>query len=500
MTTPTTAAASTSKRRPRTLGRRPHVDLLDPAELERTHEATLEVLERTGVSVRSDRILGLLAQSDAVVDAERRVVRFPRSMVERALAAAPRSYLLAARDRAFDLLLDRSQGYYCIEGGLSEIVDLHTGQVRSPVYQDLVEATRFADALDEISFLWPCTAMSDVPPQDQAVHQTYVQLANASKHVVAMTTYNERDARAVVEMGTVLAGGSGALRDRPVVSSFACSISPLTWDGQPLEAALVFAAAGVPCGVVSMPVSTAGAPTTTAGQVVVANAEILSGITILQTLHPGAPTYYCPFSADMDLLTGNLDAAWGPEPVLFNLAMAQLGRRYGLPMCIGTNGTGAKTQDWQAGAQHMLILMGTLACGDIDLIACTGGIDSSRVFSYEQVLLDCELWDVAARLLQSAPFTEEYLAVGVIDEVGPGKHFLAHKHTRAHMREHWRARFFASDTWQDWEAAGRPDPRDRARGRARDLVTTHRPDPLPEDVDQELRSIVAHFTSEGASP
>src|SRR5450631_2730922 len=268
MTTPTTAAASTSKRRPRTLGRRPHVDLLDPAELERTHEATLEVLERTGVSVRSDRILGLLAQSDAVVDAERRVVRFPRSMVERALAAAPRSYLLAARDRAFDLLLDRSQGYYCIEGGLSEIVDLHTGQVRSPVYQDLVEATRFADALDEISFLWPCTAMSDVPPQDQAVHQTYVQLANASKHVVAMTTYNERDARAVVEMGTVLAGGSGALRDRPVVSSFACSISPLTWDGQPLEAALVFAAAGVPCGVVSMPVSTAGAPTTTAGQVV----------------------------------------------------------------------------------------------------------------------------------------------------------------------------------------------------------------------------------------
>jgi len=300
-------------------------------------------------------------------------------------------------------------------------------------------------------------------------------------------------------MGTVLAGGSDALRDRPVVSSFACSISPLTWDGQPLEAALVFAAAGVPCGVVSMPVSTAGAPTTTAGQVVVANAEILSGITILQTLHSGAPTYYCPFSADMDLLTGNLDAAWGPEPVLFNLAMAQLGRRYGLPMCIGTNGTGAKTQDWQAGAQHMLILMGTLACGDIDLIACTGGIDSSRVFSYEQVLLDCELWDVAARLLQSAPFTEEYLAVGVIDEVGPGKHFLAHKHTRAHMREHWRARFFASDTWQDWEAAGRPDPRDRARDRARDLVLTYRPDPLPEDVDQELRSIVAHFTSEGAS-
>ena len=498
MTTPLPGASTTSGRGPRTLGARPHIDLLDTAELQRVHDATLEVLERTGVSVRSDRVLGLLEASDAVVDRERRIVRFPAAMIEQAIAAAPRSYLLAARDPAFDMRLDRSRGYYCIEGGLSDILDLDSGQVRKPVYQDLVDATRLADALDEISFLWPCTAISDVPAQDQAVHQTYIQLAHATKHVVAMTTYNARDARAVVEMGAVMAGSSAALRDRPMVSSFACSLSPLTWDSEPLEAALVFAAAGVPCGIVSMPVGTAGAPTTIAGQVVVANAEILSGITILQTLHPGAPTYFCPFSADMDLLTGNMDAAWGPEPVLFNLAMSQLGRRYGLPMCIGTNGTGAKTQDWQAGAQHALVLMGTLACGDIDLIACTGGIDSSRVFSYQQVLLDCELWDLAARLLEGAPLTAEYLAVSVIDDVGPGKHFLAHRHTRAHMRERWRARFFASNTWQEWEEAGRPDPRDRATLRARELLATHHPDPLPEDIDRELASVVKHFTSQGA--
>jgi len=499
MALPTTERPQTG-RGPRTLGHRPSVDLLDPAELERTHEATLEVLERTGVSVRSQRVLGELAKTDATVDLEGGIVRIPRAMVDRALAAAPRTYTLAARDRDFDLVLDRTRGYYGVEGGLSEVLDLGSGQVRPPLYQDLVDATRLADALDAISFLWPCTAISDVPAQDQAVHQTYIQLTNSSKHVIAMTTYNARDARAVVELGTVLAGSSAALRDRPVVSSFVCSISPLTWDAEPLEAALVFAAAGVPCGVVSMPVSTAGAPTTTAGQVVVANAELLSGITILQTMHPGAPTYYCPFSADMDLLTGNMDAAWGPEPVLYNLAMAQLGRRYGLPMCIGTNGTGAKTQNWQAGAQHMLMLMATLGCGDIDLIACTGGIDSSRVFSFEQVMLDCELWEIAARLLERAPFTDEYLAVDVIDEVGPGQHFLAHPHTRAHMRERWRAQFFGAQTWAEWEAEGRPDPRDRARDRARELVATHRPEPLPEDVDRELRSVVESATGERRHP
>ncbi len=494
---PANATATVSGRRPRTLGHRPHIDLLDTEELDRTHEATLDVLETTGIGIRSERILTLMQSTDAIVDMDKRIVRFPRAMVEQAIATAPRSYLLAARDPLFDMLLDRSKGYYCIEGGLSDIVDTATGKPRRPLYQDMVDATRLADSLDEISFLWPCVAISDVPPEDQAVHQTYIQLANSSKHVVAMTTYNERDARTVIEMGTIVAGSSDALRQRPVLSSFACSLSPLTWDGEPLEAALAFAAAGVPCGIVSMPVSTAGAPTTIAGQVVVANAELLSGITILQTLYPGSPTYYCPFSADMDLLTGNMDAAWGPEPVLFNLAMAQLGRRYDLPMCIGTNGTGAKTQDWQAGVQHTLSLMGMLACGDIDLISCTGGIDNSRVFSYEQVMLDCELWDIAALMLEGTPFTEEHLAVSVINDVGPGKHFLAHKHTRAHMREHWRSRFFRSETWAEWESAGRPDPRTSAGERARELVEAHTPEPLPVDVDTALREVVERRTGKG---
>lgn len=486
-------------RAPRTLGRRLAYNLLDATEIEATHQATLDVLEHTGVTVRSARILTLLAATDAIVDLERRLVKFPPSMVEAAIAVAPSEYLLAAREPAFDMFLDRSRGYYCLEGGPSDIVDLASGKVRSPTSQDLIDATRLADSLNEISFLWPSVALSDVPPADQAAHQTYLQLANSTKHVVAMTTYNSRDARVVLELGAAVAGSAAALKARPVVSSFVCSISPLTWDGPPLESALEFAAAGVPCGVVCMPVSTAGAPTTLAGHVVIANAELLSGITILQTLYPGTPTYYCPFSAEMDLHSGNMDGAWGPGPVLFNLAMSQLGLRYGLPMSIGTNGTGAKTQDWQAGAQHALTLMGTLACGNVDLIASTGGIDNSRVFSLEQVLLDCELWDIAATLLDGVPFTEEYLAVSVINELGPGQHYLAHKHTRNHMRENWRARFFQSQTWQEWEDLGRPDPRDAARKRAREVITTYVPEPLPDDVDREMRSIIDRYTTAGGS-
>ena len=464
---------SSPVRQPRTLGRRPSVDMLTADDVERIHQASLAVLASTGVNLRSERVCRLMADAGATVDIEQRRVRFPAAMVEEALALAPKSYLMAARDPAFDMRLDRTHGYACMEGGLAEIADLETGKPRKPTYQDVVDSTRVADALDEVSYLWPTTAISDVPPNDQAMHQTYIQLANSVKHVVAMTTYNAHDARAVIEMGKVVVGGSAELAARPVLSSFACSISPLTWDAEPIEAALVFAEAGVPCGITSMPVSTAGAPTTIAGQLVVANADILSGITILQTLYPGTPTYYNPFSADMDLVTGNMDAAWGPEPMLYNFGAAQLGHRYDIPVSIGINGTGAKTQDWQAGAQGAMLLMCALGCGNVDLLPCVGGMDNSRVFSYEQLLLDCELFEIAAEVLKGFPVDDEHLAVSVIDDVGPGNHFLGARHTRKHMREHWRSKFFSSATWDEWEGDRRREPKHRANERARELLATY---------------------------
>jgi trimethylamine--corrinoid protein Co-methyltransferase len=84
----------------------------------------------------------------------------------------------------------------------------------------------------------------------------------------------------------------------------------------------------------------------------------------------------------------------------------------------------------------------------------------------------------------------------VIEAVGPGGHFLAEEHTRVHMRERWRSELFGKDAWEAWEAAGRPEPRDRARDRVREILATHEPEPLPEDLDGELRAIVEHRARE----
>ncbi len=478
--------------------RRLTIEVLSDDDLERIHRATLTVLERVGIAISSERILRALGDAGGTVDLETGRVRFPAAMVEGMVALAPSRYMLAARDPALDLQIGEGNGYLSLDGCAAEIVDLDTGRRRLPTKADLVQATRLADAVEEVSCLWPCVAVTDVQPHLQGVHQTHAQLANSTKHVTAMSTFSARDARAVVEMARVVAGGSEALRARPIVSGVQCSIGPLTYEGDVMEAAVEFAEAGLPCGFVAMANGTATAPTTLAGHLVAVNAELLGGIATLETLVPGAATYYGPYRAFTDLRSGGIDLAWGPEGFLFELAAAQLARRYELPMNILGFGTGAKTQDWQAGAQHAISLMGVAVAGEADLISATGTGYGSRVFAFENVLLDAELFDLTCHLLEGISVDDEALAFDVIEAVGPGGHFLAQAHTRAHMRELWMPRFFGRDTWEGWEAAARPEPRDLAHERVREILAEHQPEPLDEEVERELLRIIDAHQKEGA--
>ena len=466
------------------------LDLLPKEHVERLHDATVEVLRRTGLHVRSERLVKELGRAGAEVDVDDLRVRFPPEVLEEAIARAPSSYLLAGRNPECDITLDGRNSYLTLDGCASELVDLETGDRRPSTKADLAAATRMADAVPEVTIIWQPVAARDVPTAVQPLHETHAQLTSTSKHIQQMTAIDADNARGVVEMARIVAGGDRQLRERPIVSAFQCTLSPLTIDEGPLEAALVYAEAGIPCGWVSMPLTTATAPTTPAGGVVITNAELLGAIAAVELLAPGAPTFYGVCTSTMDLSSGSIACGWGPEENLFSFACGQLARRYGIPSELGAFGTGAKTQDWQAGAQHMLSAFASYLAGG-DMLCATGTIYAGRVFAFEQVLLDSELVDIIRGLELGLSVSDEDLAVDVIDDVGPSGHFLAHEHTLRNMRRNWRPRYFDRDTWEEWEAAGRPSPRERARERARQLVAEHRPDPLPEDIETELLRVIA---------
>src|SRR5581483_11441383 len=465
------------------------VRVLSPGELERIHDATLRVLERVGIEVRSQGVLARLAAAGADVDAGAGRVRFPRALVEAALREPPRTLLLAGRDAARDLWLDGRHGYLALDGCAAELIDLETGRRRPSTEEDLACITLVADAVPQIGLLWQAVAARDRPVETQPLHELHVQLASSTKHIQLMTAVRPEQARSAVEIARIVAGGEQALRERPVLSAFQCSLSPLTYDGDALESAAVYASAGVPCGFVAMPIACATAPATPAAALVVSNAEVLAGVVALQLLHPGAPTFYGACGTVMDLRTGAA-ACGGPEDLFFQLASAQLARRYGLPSSIGTFATGAKSPDWQAGAEGGLSVVASWLAG-ADLLCGAGLLHGARVHSTVEMLLDAELFDLACGLSDRLSADEEDLAIGAILEVGPGGHFLAHPHTRKHMRRRWRSSLFGRETWEEWESSGRPGATDRARERVRQILAEHRPPALPETLDRRIREAIA---------
>jgi trimethylamine--corrinoid protein Co-methyltransferase len=465
---------------------------LTPDALVAVQGASLRILAETGVAVGSPTVRVRLAAAGAQVDGDR--VRFPAAFVEAAVALAPRGYLLAARDPACDLLLDGRHGYLSVDGSAAEMLDPETDVRRPSTAADLALVTRLADALPEIAFLWQGVEAGDAPAPVRPLHELRVQLANSRKHVQLMTAVTPLAARGAVAMARAVAGGAEALRARPILSSFQVSLSPLGFEGDALEAALVYAEAGVPAGFVVMPIACATAPATPAGVLVQSNAEVLAGIAILETLVPGAPTFYGACSTTLDLRTA-LVACGGPEGLLFQAALAQLARSNSLPSSIGTFATGAKRADWQAGVENGMSGLVSLLAG-AEMLSGAGLLHAARVFALDEMVLDAEIFGLLRHLAAGIRVSEDDLAVGAIGEVGPGGNFLAEDHTLAHMRQLWRPRLFDRGTWEDWEAAGRPEPRARARERVRALLASHEVPALPDGMPAELDRIVAAFAAE----
>ncbi len=469
----------------------PKLDVLPAEVVEKVHEQTTTILERVGIEVGSEKILRGLAQAGANVDMNNKRVCFPKSMVEEVIRRAPRSFTAASRLPGADLLLDGRHGYLSTDGCAAEVIDLETGARRPSTLEDLAQITRLADALPEICFLWQSVAARDVPVEVESLHELHVQFANTGKHIQMMTAAAPDAARGVVEIARTVAGGSKPLEERPILSAFVCSLSPLTYDEGSLETAVVFAEAGVPCGFVVMPITCASAPATAHGTLVQSNAEILAGLVSLQALVPEAATFYGCCATVMDLRSGAA-ACGGPEDLFYQMASAQLAHHYGVPASVGTFATGAKQPDWQAGLENGLSGLASSLSG-AELMSGAGLLFGASVFSMEQMLLDTEIFGLLRHWLapQAQAIDETFMTV--MENVGPGGQFLAEQHTLDHMRKLWMPRFFDRKSWEVWEAEQKPGPREAAQEKLRGLLSSHEPEPLDEKMDEEILRIIRSY-------
>jgi trimethylamine--corrinoid protein Co-methyltransferase len=463
------------------------LNILDPEQVERIHSATLEVIERTGVRFPSRKALDIWEAHGATVDRDTMIVRVPGHVIEDALAQCPPTYTLAARDPAQDLPLDGNHVYVGTDGCGVAVIDLDSGERRPSCLQDVADIARVADRVEEVAFHWVAVSAQDCPPETRGLYELRAIWENSTKHVQTESIYSEHEARAAVEMAAVIAGGRKALRERPVLSIMQCTLSPLGQDGGSLDAALIGAEAGLPVGFMTMASCLTTGPATMAGTLVVGNAEVLSATALIQLAHPGAPVFYAAAQTASDLRTGAYTGG-GPEDFVFGAATNVLADYYSIPLSMGSFATGAKEPDWQAGLENSLsTFMASVVMSD--MLLGVGLLHGSRIWSYEQMMMDCEIFRIVRKMMGGITVDEETLAVDTICQVGPGGNFLAQRHTRRHMRDLWLSTLMDRRPYNEWEVK-RDGARDWARSRAKQIMAEHRPDPLDRKVSDEFERII----------
>jgi trimethylamine---corrinoid protein Co-methyltransferase len=470
----------------------PRLEVLSPAAVRRIHEATLDVIEHVGVRFPSGQALDIWEAHGATVDRATSIVKVPPQLMEAALRTAPPAYTLAARDPEQDLPLDGHHVHVATDGCGIEVLDPWTLEVRRSSLQDVADIARVADALDAVAFHWVAVSAQDTDPATRTLEELLAVWRNSTKHVQTETVVNAEDARTAIEMATAIAGGREALRARPVLSLMQCTISPLAQDGGPLEASLVAAEAGIPVGFMTMASCAFSGPATIAGSLVVGNAEVITALALMQLAYPGSPVYYAAAQTAMDLRSGAYTGG-GPEDFLFGAATNALADFYNVPLSMGAFATGAKRPDWQGGLENGLSAFMASVAGS-DMLLGVGLLHGSRIWSYEQMILDTEIAGIVDAMLRGIPVDDASLALDAIAEVGPGGEYLTLPHTRTAMKGLWKATYLDRRTYGQWQDD--PDkPHRDALERARTLLRDHRPVPLDPALDAELARMVAAHRS-----
>jgi trimethylamine--corrinoid protein Co-methyltransferase len=463
----------------------PYYRRLTDSQLCQINNASLEILENTGIRFQEDEAIVLFKKAGIdVTDGNR--VHVPAWRVEWALGLAPKQIILYDQTGSPAIRLNGRKSYYGNGSDLVKIIDHRTDEHRKPVIQDVRDFIRLLDALPHYDFAMSGFIPSDITTEKVETTQMLAMLENTLKPIIYVTT-NMPDTERDVAMAEVVAGGEAELRRRPFAACYINITNPLRHNPDSIQKLLFLSRKRLPFvyrpAIVTRGVST---PVTVPGFLAVNNAAFLAGLVLSQLCNEGAPFIRDSCAGgtfDMKTAVGLHSA---PEVRGFN---EELARFYDIPS-FGIGGTSAaKVVDQQAAMEAALTLITSTLAG-AQLIHDVGYMDSGKTGSLTQIVICHEIISWAKQYMKGLVIDDESLALHVIQEVGTDGEFLTTEHTLKHFKEDEYPELRDHRTYEDWLKLGGTTLKERARDKVEKILADHQPEKLEKSKRDTLLKII----------
>jgi trimethylamine--corrinoid protein Co-methyltransferase len=162
---------------------------------------------------------------------------------------------------------------------------------------------------------------------------------------------------------------------------------------------------------------------------------------------------------------------------------------YDLPGSTASGMADSKIPDAQSGSEKAYTLALTAQAGATLIMESAGMQASLMGASFEAYVIDNDMLGSIQRTVRGIEVNDESLSFEVIKDVVNGEgHFLGHAQTIARMEsDYFYPAIGDRDSPSNWEEAGAKDIRERAKARTQEILSSHYPSYISEELDQSIR-------------
>jgi len=470
-----------------------NLKVLSDNEIIQVHEASIHILENTGVKILSKNVLDLLSSCGAMVDFDKKVARMPRKLVEACLSKVPSTFDLFDRNgnKAFtvgDSIPKCASGHNAIF-----IIDAETNVRRASTLKDVENFAVISDKLDDIDIVGVPVMPQDVTPKATLIYAVKALYENTTKPLF-FSTESSTVNKAIIEIMKVIAGKDD-ISNCPTAISQLSPTSPLLWEEGAVDALVDVSKEGIPLNLLPEPMTGVSAPYTVAGLLTMHNTEILSGIVISQLVRSGAPVIYGSSWTTYDMKYTNAIIG-SPETSMLRIAGCQMARYYNMPSHTTAPNSDANAHDEQNSWEKTISNMCAICAGN-DVVMNSGMFATGLTISLEQLVLDDEINGIIRRLYRGIEVNENTIAAEVINAVGPRGNFMMEDHTFEYLRsgEFREVKVSNVKNYDSWLEAGSPDVVQNAGKKVKEYLKAGNDKKCDSKLIEKMDYIIKDFES-----